>query len=123
MLLAELASRRVPPEEAVRLGDPLLVPARLPLSTPSALARRLGAGFARAAAQAEPGRWSGPLPSSYGLHLVWVHERSAGVLPPLAEIRSELRATWLAEHERLALRRTLARLRASTQVHREPTQR
>ncbi len=122
-LLAELASRRVPPEEAVRLGDPLLVPARLPLSTPSALARQLGAGFARAAAQAEPGRWSGPLPSSYGLHLVWVHERSAGVLPPLAEIRSELRATWLAEQERLALRRTLARLRASTQVHREPTQR
>lgn len=120
-LLAELLSERVAPEEAARLGDPLLVPTRLPLSTPSGLARQLGAEFARAAAQAEPGRWSGPTPSSYGLHLVWVHERTPGGLPPLAEIRSELRADWLAEQENLALRRALAHLRADTEVRRETT--
>jgi hypothetical protein len=118
-LLAELESGSVAPEQAVRLGDPLLVPARLPLSTQSALARRLGAEFARTAAQAEPGRWSGPVPSSYGLHLVWVHERRPAVLPPLAEIRRELRADWLAEQESAALRRALARLRADTEVRRD----
>jgi hypothetical protein len=120
-LLAELVSGPVPPEEAARLGDPLLVPTRLPPSTPSGLARQLGAAFARAAAQAEPGRWSGPMPSSYGLHLVWIHERTPGGLPPLAEIRSELRADWLAEQEKLALRQALARLRADTEVRRETT--
>ena len=118
-LLAELESRSVPPQDAARFGDPLLVPARLPLQTQSALARQLGAEFAQSAAQAELSRWSGPLPSSYGLHLVWVHEHTASVLPPLAEIRRELRAAWLAEQEQIAMRRALARLRANTLVRRE----
>jgi hypothetical protein len=61
------------------------------------------------------------VPSSYGLHLVWVHERAPGATPPLAELRRELRAAWLAEHERRALRRALDELRRDLEVRIEPT--
>jgi len=36
------------------------------------------------------GRWSGPIPSGYGLHLVLVRQRTPGSIPPLAEVRSQV---------------------------------
>jgi parvulin-like peptidyl-prolyl isomerase len=120
-LLAELVARRVAPEAAVGRGDPFLLPAELPLSSVRALAGRLGPEFARSVLDVPLGRWAGPIASSYGLHLVWVHEREPGQTPPLAELRRELRAAWLAEHERRALHRALAELRRDFEVRIEPT--
>jgi len=76
-LRATLARTRLEPgdPELARLGDPLLLASDLPPSTPSRLAARLGARFAEAVSALPTGRWSEPIPSSYGLHLVWVHER------------------------------------------------
>jgi len=120
-LLAELVAQGVPPETAVGRGDPFLLPAELPLWSVRALAARLGPEFARRVLELPAGRWAGPVPSSYGLHLVWVHERTPGATPPLAELRRELRAAWLAEHERRALRRALDELRRDLEVRIEPT--
>ena len=77
---AELTGRRLEPDdpEVAALGDPLLLPRDLPPSTPSRLAARFGTGFAQAVSELPTGLWSQPIPSSYGLHLVWVGER----LPP-----------------------------------------
>ena len=74
---AELTRRRLEPDdpEVASLGDPLLLARDLPPSTPSRLAARLGTSFAEAVSVLATGVWSQPLPSSYGLHLVWVHER------------------------------------------------
>jgi hypothetical protein len=115
-LLAELVEAPVPPDEAIGRGDPGLLPARLPLSSERALAARLGPDFAREALRAEPGRWSGPVPSSYGLHLVWVSRRLPGRDPELAEVRRELTALWRAEREREALREAIAMLREGVEV-------
>ncbi len=60
------------------LGDPLLIPAELPPSTARRLASRFGPEFAAAVFALEPGEWSQPIASSYGLHLVWVHEQASG---------------------------------------------
>ena len=74
---AELTRKRLEPDdpEVTRLGDPLLLARDLPPSTPSRLAARLGTSFAEAVSVLATGSWSQPIPSSYGLHLVWVRER------------------------------------------------
>jgi hypothetical protein len=120
-LLAELAAQQAAPAAAVGRGDPFLLPAELPLWSVRALAARLGPEFAQRVLELPAGRWAGPVPSSYGLHLVWVHEHAPEATPPLAELRRELRAAWLAEHERRALRRALDELRRDHEVRIEPT--
>jgi hypothetical protein len=110
--LAQLRAEAVDPDAAERHGDPFLVPARLPLSSEQALAGRLGPDFARAAMSAPEGTWSGPIPSAYGLHLLWVRRHVAARDPELEEVRSELLATWRREQERRLLREALAQLRA-----------
>ena len=95
------------------------MPAKLPLSSERALAARLGPGFGRAAIQAPEGEWSGPTPSAYGLHLVWVHRRVEARDPDLEEVRSDLSATWRSERGQERLREVLARLRAETGMARQ----
>ena len=56
-----LAREAIPPEDAVRLGDPLLVRSALPLLSEDAIGRQLGAEFAAGAMAAPDGRWSGPV--------------------------------------------------------------
>jgi hypothetical protein len=114
--LAELVARGVPPERAAEHGDPFLLPARMPLASERALAARLGPEFAAAATRLEPGRWSGPIASSYGLHLVWVHRRLPARLPPLAEVRAEVLARWREQREAQAVAEALAVLRGEVEV-------
>lgn len=109
----------VTPEQGALRGDPFLVPAKLPLSSERALAARLGPDFAHAALEAPVGRWSGPLPSAYGLHLVWVHRRIDARDATLEEVRPQLVGRWRAERERELLRTALARLRSETDVRLE----
>jgi len=80
------------------------------------LARQLGAGFADGARSAPVARWSEPVESAYGLHLLWLHERLASEEPPLSEIRSEVRAALLREREEAGLRERLAELRRGVRV-------
>ena len=40
------------------------------------------------------GQWFGPVESGYGVHLVFVEDRTEGRLPELAEIRDAVRRNW-----------------------------
>jgi hypothetical protein len=115
-LRAELAAAGVAPDAAALRGDPFLWPAAVPLSSERALAARFGPDFAAAAIGLAPERWSEPIASSYGLHLVWVHRRLAGRLPPLDEVRSEVAARWREQREAAALAQALAELRRAADV-------
>jgi hypothetical protein len=89
-------------------GDPLIVPRDLPLMTRKRLAARLGAAFAEAAGAAPIGEWSGPIPGSYGLHLVWVHERherAASTAAARAAARTEARERTSVQEALQILRR------------------
>lgn len=88
-LLAELA-RREPGSPIDDLGDASMLPQELELTPLDLVARAYGDEFATAAAKAETGRWVGPLPSTFGLHLVFVRERRDARRPELAEVRSEV---------------------------------
>jgi len=106
--LPELAPGIDPP---AALGDPLPLPRELPSHSRAELAARFGPAFADAALAAPDGRWLGPIPSSYGHHLVRVRERSRARLSPLAHVRSEVREALLAERAAAAVRAGIAALR------------
>jgi hypothetical protein len=73
---------------------------------------RFGAGFATRLAAAEPGAWFGPVPSSYGLHLVWIRERSPAVTPSLDAVRGASSTGGCASVASCGARDRIAALRA-----------
>jgi hypothetical protein len=89
-LLDELRAGRVDPADAPARGDPFPMGYRLAGRTDRDLDGLFGAGFASALAHVPPESWNGPILSSYGVHLVWVHSRVPGGLPALDSVRGRL---------------------------------
>jgi hypothetical protein len=109
-LLARIRDRG--PEQAVRDGDSFPVPPHLVAQSPAEVEKIFGADLAHAVGRAATRTWVGPLPSPYGLHLVWVEARVPGTLPPLAAIRARILERWQDEQRGLrvaALLRDLER--------------
>ena len=83
-----------------RLGDPTMLPAEEPLGPLREVSRSFGEDFARKLVAIEPGQWTGPVESSYGLHLVLVRERVAPTPPDLATMRPLVEREISAEHRK-----------------------
>lgn len=64
------------------------------------VASLFGNDFAAGLAEAPVGEWSGPIPSGFGLHLVFVVERQEGAIPPLERVADAVRREVLAERQR-----------------------
>ena len=116
MLLSRLRAAGAGPDAGEELGDPFLAPSDDALRSERELAKLFGPEFARRLMDLTPGSWEGPLPSSQGLHLVWVHERTPGEPIPLGAIRNEVRYTLLAERSERALQEAIEELRDRYQV-------
>ena len=104
-LLEELR-KRGPAADVSDLGDPTLLEREYEQTALSVIARSLGKEFAAGLAPLPVGEWSGPLRSAYGVHLVYVVERSESALPPFEDIRDAVRREWTnarrkAESEKL----------------------
>jgi hypothetical protein len=112
----ELRTRLVAGDEAGRLGDPFLRGRRFAQVSARELAGVFGEPFADAVAALPDDRWSSPIESSFGLHLVRVSARTAARPATLDEVRVPLRQLW-RERQRAALRRAgLERLRRRYEV-------
>jgi PPIC-type PPIASE domain len=85
--LLETLSAAGPSANIDALGDRIMLPSDIERSSRSQIAREFGDGFADAVSALEPGRWSGPIASGYGAHLVFVRERTESRLPSLEEVR------------------------------------
>jgi parvulin-like peptidyl-prolyl cis-trans isomerase-like protein len=97
-------------------GDTLLLGEgfnQIPLDRIAAL---FGDEFAGALATASPGRWIGPLRSSYGLHLVLVTASQPAALPPFDQVRPTVEREWFAERRAAALTAQYQALLAGYQV-------
>jgi len=92
--------RTNPDADRASLGDPTLLPAELGLTSSGRIAQTFGPDFARAIEQIEPGAWSEPIKSSFGLHLVRIRAREPGRVPSLDEVRDAVRREWLSEQRR-----------------------
>ena len=89
-----------PQADLLSLGDPTFLPHAMPLASVSAIDRNFGKGFGEQLARLRPNVWSGPVKSTYGLHLVRVSGRRDGFDPPLADIREAVMRDWrTANHD------------------------
>ena len=85
------------------LGDATMLPAEMPLGPLRDVATTFGDDFARRLAEAPSGEWTGPLSSSYGLHLVFVRERVEPEAPSLTAVRPLVTREILAERRKKEL--------------------
>ncbi len=115
-LLTRLREESIDPAQARSLGDSFLFQHDLPVRSPAELGRLFGLPFAREVARVEPERWAGPIASSYGQHLVWVHERSPERAAELASVRGEVREALLTERADAQLAKRLRWWRAQVSI-------
>ena len=92
------------------LGDASMLPRELPLGPLSEVTRAFGTEFAARIDALEPGQWSGPVESPYGLHLVLVPGRIEPAPLALADVRPLVERELLAERRRTQLQALYERL-------------
>ena len=112
-LLGELAD--VLPGEAVDHGDPFPT-GREVTASKAKISQTFGPEFGSAIDDVVSGRWQGPVPSGYGQHLVWVHDRTPSELPTLDEVRSQVAHHYLRTRRAEHVRKRLDALRQRYEV-------
>jgi hypothetical protein len=85
------------------LGDPLPLPPRIENLREAEVTRLFGSEFTDGLKGIETGRWSGPVESGFGLHLVFVEQRIAGRAPALDEVRDEVQREWMSKERKKAV--------------------
>ena len=111
-LRERLVETAAPAEAGPAFGDSFPLGHRLARRSQRDLDRAFGARFGAAAFAAEPGQWTEPIESAYGLHLVQVTEREAGVVPPLPTVTDRLRLQIEEKRRKANLEALLQELRA-----------
>ncbi len=102
--------------EAENRGDPFLLPSGYAGKSVDIIGREFGDEFARAILSLEPGMWHGPVPSGYGVHAVFIHDRSEAQLPDFEDMKDRLQSDWLAERQRTLTDEAYQKLRNRYQV-------
>ena len=80
--------------DAAAIGDPFLLGEEFREMPRSDIARTFGEEFAEQLSAVAPGRWQGPIRSSFGAHFVFIEARAEGSVPPLAGIREAVQREW-----------------------------
>jgi len=105
-----------PSAEVAKRSDPFPLGSELRAYTPPQLLGRFGEGFDAAVLALQPGRWSEPIASPYGLHLVWVREHAAERLPRLDDVRETVTQAVMKQRAAANLAGGMVRLRGLYEV-------
>lgn len=100
------------------LGEPTLLPAEMGLAAPATVDGTFGPGFFERLASLPVGAWEGPLPSSYGLHLVRVDRLDRAERPPFATVRERVLMEWRGERATELADSAFERMRAAYAISR-----
>jgi len=93
--LLDTLNRAAVSPDLSKLGDTLtLLETRYENATQTDLARLFGSDFADALVKQPVGKWVGPIPSGYGVHLVRLDALTPGGAPPLADVRPLVEREW-----------------------------
>ena len=87
-----------------------MLPSEQQLGPLSDVSRVFGDDFANQIAQIEPGKWTGPVESSFGLHVVFVQKKVEPYLPKLADVRPRVEREYLSNCRRAELQSLYDRL-------------
>ena len=87
-------------QDVSEMGDPTMLPSRMPLAPFDQVERNFGGEFVSELSSTSVGEWSGPIRSTFGLHLVKIDERIEVRDPPLSEVIAAVKREWEAERRR-----------------------
>ena len=91
--------------QASNMGDRFMLPNYFAQLSQNDVLQQFGPEFAAALFATQPEIWDGPIPSAYGLHLVFIHEEIPAHLSPLADIELQVLVALNAEREQVAIER------------------
>jgi len=111
-VLAQTTSSTSPPT----IGDPFLLGDEFRAMSQSDIAHTFGEAFVRQISSVEPGRWQGPIPSSFGAHFVFVDEHLSSKQPSLDTVREAVKREWMNARRVEAERKLYDQLRQRYQV-------
>lgn len=116
--VAVLASLRdgETPGNGDALGDATLLPRTMPLSGRHQIEGTFGRAFADSLETLEPGRWSGPVESEFGYHLVRLDAFEPAHRAELGEIRDIVLRDWQDEKRRTTGEERYRRLKENYRV-------
>lgn len=103
-----------------KLGDRFWLGHRLERYGEPQLVQLFGPASARLVLELPLERWSGPIPSTRGVHFVRVDERHPPEMPAFAELVPVLRPDWIASKREEFLQRKVDELRTRYRVEIEP---
>ncbi len=103
------------PAIAKELSDPFARPNEITVSLAD-LGRIFGTEFREALDIGARQAWQGPIPSTYGLHWVWIGRRIPARLPEVSEIRGQLLHHYRRVQREEHLRQRLAGLRTRYEI-------
>ena len=86
--------------DLIEASDRFLYQYQFDNQSPDQVSRIFGRVFVDNLAGLETGKWQGPVESGYGLHLVFIDERTETVHPDLSDVRDKVRWDFLAERQR-----------------------
>ena len=88
--------------DVTQVGDSLMLEPQQNNLRESDVDSMFGEDFSNQLFDFPVGKWSGPVSSAYGLHLVRIENRRPSINPALLTIRDQVRDEWLAEQRRLS---------------------
>ena len=97
-------------------GDPILLNSHFDQITPTSLIGFFGEEFAQTVMELPTGEWQGPVPSAYGLHLVYVYKRTEALMPEFPDIVKKVREDLLEKRRRDAANSLYDSLRERYQI-------
>nr|WP_231734560.1 peptidylprolyl isomerase [Lysobacter gilvus] len=84
------------------VGDVAMLPQTMRDAAADEVSRTFGAQFAQSLPAIPDGRWSDPIASDYGVHLVWIDARTPARMPALAQVRRDVERDLLADRTKKA---------------------
>jgi len=76
------------------MGDPFMLDNSFTAVPAGEVTKQFGDKFTAKLGGLPPGHWHGPVESGFGVHLVFLSERTKGRLPALADVRDAVRREW-----------------------------
>jgi hypothetical protein len=115
-LLEALNSTGASPDLAKRGDTLMLLETRYANATQTDLARLFGSDFADALVKQPVGKWVGPIPSGYGVHLVRLDALTPGGASSLADVRPLVEREWANAKRQEVAKAFYDKLRAKYKV-------
>ncbi len=82
------------------LGDRIMLDYRYNSVSESEIRRLFGQEFSTSLASLKTGKWMGPVNSGYGIHLVYIAEKTESTVPELADVKEAVMRDWQSTNRR-----------------------